>query len=461
MKAMQTQSRFTQISALALGIASAFAFGQADAAGFQLKENSVKAMGRAFAGSAAAPGDASVVANNPAAMTQFDKNTVQADITVVDLSASFNGGGTDAFGGPLSGGDGGDAGDVTPIPALSAIFPAGDTGLTFGAMISAPFGLKTEYENGWVGRYHALKSEVEIVDLTLSASLDITDRFSVGIGAIYERAEAELTKAVDFGTAICANPSSAGLCAALPAVYGPQLQDGTAGIKGDDTGFGWLAGVHWRPTDKLTIGYSHRSEIDHELEGDATFDVPAPIRNVFNANPFPPARNVFTNTDGKAKLTTPSIDTLSASYAFTDRFTLLADVSKTDWHSLQNVTIDFANPVQADSIEQFGWDDTMFYSLGAEFALNDSFTLRGGIASDETPTNDDDRTPRLPDANRDWFSIGLTWMASEALEVNAGYTRILVDDPSINDPENSSGAHLVGQYDADVNLFGVSAQYRF
>ncbi|MBC7990664.1 MAG: outer membrane protein transport protein [Luteimonas sp.] len=458
---MQTQSRFTQISALALGIASAFAFGQADAAGFQLKENSVKAMGRAFAGSAAAAGDAAVVTNNPAAMTQFDKNTVQADVTVVDLSASFNGGGTDAFGGPLSGGDGGDAGDVTPIPALSAIFPGGDTGLTFGVMVSAPFGLKTEYENGWVGRYHALKSEVEIVDLTLSASLDITDRFSVGIGAIYERAEAELTKAVDFGTAICANPSSAGLCAALPTVYGPQLQDGTAGIKGDDTGFGWLVGAHWRPTDKLTLGYSHRSEIDHELEGDATFSVPAPIRNVFNANPFPPARNVFTNTDGKAKLTTPSIDTLSASYAFTDRFTLLADVSKTDWHSLQNVTIDFANPVQADSVEQFGWDDTMFYSLGAEFALNDSFTLRGGIASDETPTNDEDRTPRLPDANRDWFSVGLTWMASEALEVNAGYTRILVDDPTINDPENSSGAHLVGKYDADVNLFGVSAQYRF
>ncbi len=458
---MQTQSRFTQISALALGVAAAFAFGQADAAGFQLKENSVKAMGRAFAGSAAAPGDAAVVTNNPAAMTQFDKNTVQADITVVDLSASFNGGGTDAFGGPLSGGDGGDAGDVTPIPALSAIFPAGDTGLTFGVMVSAPFGLKTEYENGWVGRYHALKSEVEIVDLTLSASLDITDRFSVGIGAIYERAEAELTKAVDFGTAICANPTTAGLCVALPTVYGPQQQDGMAGIKGDDTGFGWLLGAHWRPTDKLTIGYSHRSEIDHELEGDATFDVPAPIRNVFNANPFPPARNVFTNTEGKAKLTTPSIDTLSVTYAFTDRFTLLADVSQTDWHSLQNVTIDFANPVQANSVEQFGWDDTMFYSLGAEFALSDSFTLRGGIARDETPTNDDDRTPRLPDANRDWFSVGLTWMASEALEVNAGYTRILVDDPTINDPENSSGAHLVGEYDADVNLFGVSAQYRF
>ncbi|MEO6263981.1 MAG: outer membrane protein transport protein [Luteimonas sp.] len=458
---MQIASRVTRISALALGIAGTLAIGQANAAGFQLKENSVKAMGRAFAGSAAAPGDASVVVNNPAAMSQFDKNTVQADVTVVDLSSTFTGGGTDAFGGPLTGGNGGDAGDITPIPALSAIFPLGDTGVTVGAMVSAPFGLKTEYENGWVGRYHALKSELKTVDLTLSASLDVTERFSVGVGLIYERAEAELTKAVDFGTALCANPSTRPLCLIPGSPYGPQRNDGFAGIKGDDTGMGWLFGLHWRPTDKLAIGYSHRSEIDHEIEGDADFEVPANVRPIFDANPFPPARAVFTDTTGTAKLTTPSIDTLSVSYAFGDRFTLLADVARTDWHSLQNVTIDFANPVQANSVEQFRWEDTMFYSLGVEFALSDAFTLRGGIARDETPTNDAARTPRLPDQDRDWFSIGLTWDASESLEVNAGYTRILVDDPTINNPENSSGAHLRGSYDADVNLFGVSAQYRF
>ena len=458
---MQNVHGITRISALALGVAGALAFGQVEAAGFQLKENSVKAMGRAFAGSAAAAGDAAVVVNNPAAMTQFEQNVVQADVSVVDLTAEFTGGGTDAFGGPLTGGNGGDAGDVTPIPAMSAIFPIGDTGLTVGAMVSAPFGLKTEYEAGWVGRYHALTSDLKTVDLTLSAALDITDRFSVGIGLIYERAEAELTKAVDFGTALCANPSTRPLCLIPGSPYGPQRNDGLAGIKGDDTGMGWLVGVHFRPTDRLTIGYSHRSEIDHELSGDANFEVPANVRAVFDANPFPPARAVFTDTTGSAKLTTPSIDTFSASYAFTDSFTLLADVSHTDWHSLQNVTIDFANPVQANSVEQFRWDDTRFYSLGAEFALSEALTLRAGVARDETPTNDANRTPRLPDANRDWVSVGLTWNASEALEVNAGYTRIMIDDPTINNPENSSGAHLVGSYSADVNLYGVSAQYKF
>jgi len=467
---MQTQSRFTQISALALGIAAAFAFGQADAAGFQLKENSVKAMGRAFAGSAAAPGDASVVTNNPAAMTQFDKNTVQADISVVDLSATFSGGGTDATGVlPLTGGDGGDAGDVTPIPAFSAIFPLGDSGVTVGAMVSAPFGLKTEYENGWVGRYNALKSDVKTVDFTLSASVDITDRFSVGVGMIYERAEATLSSAIDFGAFMAG--------AGVPGIL-PQSQDGMVSVEGDDNGFGWLAGAHWRPTDKLTIGYSHRSEIDHDLEGTGDFTLPAAFAGAqagFAAAaaspnlPLTPAQraqlavlgNGFRDTGVVAPLTTPSIDTLSVTYAFTDRFTLLADVSKTDWHSLQAVTVDFANPFQPTSVEAFNWDDTMFYSLGAEFALSDTFALRAGVARDETPTNDEARTPRLPDANRDWVSVGLTWNASEALEVNAGYTHIFVDDPTINGIHSSSNSTLTGVYDADVNLYGVSAQYRF
>jgi long-chain fatty acid transport protein len=452
---------FVRVTTLALGIAGALAFGQAQAAGFQLKENSVKGMGRAFAGSAAAGGDTAVVANNPAAMGQFDKATVQADVTVIDLSAEFTGGGTDAFGNPLTGGNGGDAGDVTPVPAMSAVFPLGDSGVTVGAMVSAPFGLKTEYEAGWVGRYHALTSDLKTVDLTLSASLEVTDRLSVGLGFIYERAEAELTKAVDFGTALCANPSTRPLCLLPNSPYGPQRNDGTAGIKGDDTGIGWLFGVHFRPTDRLTIGYSHRSEIDHELQGDADFTVPANVRAIFDANPIPAARTVFTDTTGTAKLTTPSVDILSVVFDVTDNVSLMADVARTDWHSLQEVNIDFANPVQANSIEEFGWEDTTFYSLGGEWDLSEAFTLRAGLAYDETPTNDAARTPRLPDQNRKWVSVGVTWNLSDALSLDGGLTHIMVDDPTINDPENSSGANLTGVYDSTVNLIGVSAQYRF
>src|SRR5690606_2442251 len=162
-KAMRI-SPLLQASTLALGIAGVLALAPAHASGFQLKENSVKALGAAFAGSGVNEGDASVVVHNPASMTRFQGTTVQADLSVIDLSYTFEGSGTDAFGRPLTGGNGGDAGDVTPIPAFSVIHKL-DNGLALGAMVSAPFGLKTEYEPDWQGRYFADTSDVKIVNL--------------------------------------------------------------------------------------------------------------------------------------------------------------------------------------------------------------------------------------------------------------------------------------------------------
>src|SRR5688500_11464124 len=182
---MEFVSKATRLSALALGIAGALACGQAHASAFQLKENSVKALGRATAGSASAKGDASVVVNNPAVMSTFTEKTVQADLTAIDLSFNFSGGGTAAAGSPLArpltGGDGGNAGGLSVVPAMSFVLPLSDSFeyLTLGAMISAPFGLKTDYESDWVGRYHALESDVKLVDLTLAASLELSDSFSV------------------------------------------------------------------------------------------------------------------------------------------------------------------------------------------------------------------------------------------------------------------------------------------
>lgn len=450
---MQFASRVIHVSALALGIAGALAFGQAQASGFQLKENSVKATGRAYAGSGAVSGDASVVINNPAAMSTFEQNAVQADLHAIDLSYKIDATGTDAFGQPMTGGDGGDAGDLAGVPALSAIFPLGDSGVTIGAAVGAPLGLKTEYDADWIGRYHSVESDVRIIDLTLAASFDITDRFSFGVGMIYEHADVTLSNAVDFGTALCApNPAA---CFAPTSPFFPQRNDGFAEVQGDDNGFGWTVGLHWRPTDALAFGLSHRSEIDHELRGDADFTVPANVAAVLGI--VRPGN--FVDTGATAPLTTPSVTTLSGVWQATESFALMADVSKTGWSSLRSIDIHY-DSAQPTTSEDFSWQDTIFMSLGAEYKLNEAFTLRAGVAYDETPASDATRTPRLPDNDRNWYSFGLTWAASEALEVSAAYTRIVIDDPKL-DTVSSSGSRLVGDAEGSANLFGVSAQYRF
>lgn len=448
---MQHVHRFTRLSALALGITGALAIGQVHASAFQIKENSVKAQGRSFAGSAIAPGDVSVVSNNPAAMAQFEGTSFQADVTVIDLGFEFTGNGQDALGRPITGGDGGDAGDVIPVPSMAFIHKF-DNGIALGAQVDAPFGLKTEYEAGWVGRYYADKSDLKTVDLTLSAALDIIpDKFSVGMGLIYERADVTLSKAVDFGSLLFANPATRPLPFARP-----QAADGHAEVEGDSNGMGWLIGATLRPTEKLGIGLSYRSEIDHDIEGNVDWTVPGNVAAVLGASPT--TRVLFQDGGATAELTTPSVMTVSVSYQFTDQFMLLADYSETGWKSLQEINIDFTNP-DPNSIEQFRWDDTRFYSIGGEYKFNEAWTFRAGWAYDETPTTFATRTPRLPDEDRTWYSVGASWQATQNLEVNFAYTYLDVSNPQVG--LQDGGHTLFGEYDATINLYGVSAKYNF
>ncbi len=454
---MNTNTRRFKATALALAVLGTLASGQAAASGFQLREQSVKNLGKSNAGSIVGK-DASNVALNPAAMTNLDKNTVQNDITVIDLSADFSGSGRilgsahPAAG--LTGGNGGDPGDPTVVPNLSVVFPMKGAleGMTIGASIGAPFGLKTEYEPGWVGRYRALTSDVKVVDLTLSVAFKATDGVSFGAGLIYERADVTLSKAIDFGTAICASGNPAN-CFSTSYPFKPQQMDGVFEVSGDDTAMGYVVGMQVAPTDKLAIGVSHRSEIKHDLTGTLDFqNVPA----LLGADPR------FQDGDGGARMVTPAITTLSFMYGVTDSFRVLADYQSTGWSSLQDVTIKRANGTVVGS-EDFSWKDTDFVSVGVEYDLSEAFTLRAGVGQDESPTNDATRTPRLPDNDRMLYSIGMSWAVSDHLSVDAAYQRINIDDPEIN-----LGVHapsdlstLTGTYSGSANLFGVSMQYRF
>ena len=448
--------RSFRASALALAVLGALVAGQAGASGFQLREQSVKNLGKSNAGSLVGK-DASNVSLNPAAMTNLDKNTFQADITVIDLTAEFTGSGRvlGSPAAPLSGGNGGDPGDPTVVPNMAAVFPLHGAleGMTIGASVGAPFGLKTEYEPGWVGRYRALTSDVKVVDLTLSVAFKATDGVSIGAGLIYERADVTLSKAIDFGTAICASGNPAN-CFTPSYPFKPQQLDGTFEVSGDSASLGYVIGAQIAPNDKLAMGFSHRSEIKHDLEGTLDFaNVPALLGN----DPR------FKDGDGGARLVTPSITTLSISYGFTDGFRVMADYQSTGWSSLKDVTIKRDNGTIVGS-EPFEWEDTDFVSLGAEFDISDAFTIRGGVAQDESPTNDTHRTPRLPDNDRMLYSIGATWNMSENISIDAAFQRITIDSPTINLPVDAAAGNtstLVGEYDGHANLFGVSMQYRF
>lgn len=428
------------LAALAVAVSGILAAPAAQASGFQLKENSAKALGRAFAGSAAAPGDVSLVVNNPAGMSTLDGVYFKADVTAINFSTEFTGGGFDVTGQPLTGADSAvQGGDTIPVPALFMAFPVGQHS-HIGLALTVPYGFTTEYPKDWVGRYKGVKSHFQSLDFTLSYSYALSENFSVGGGLIAQQTEADLTSMVDFGTLL----------------GDPQSHDGLARIVGDDTGFGYQLGLLWRMTARDYLGFNYRSKISHTLEGNATFhDVPPQLAALVQAGNFQ-------NTTGTADFTTPASATLSYWHQG-QRFGFGANVGFTDWSSFEELRVHYESG-QADTVEPENWEDTMYVSLGGDYQLNNVWTVRAGVSYDKTPTVDATRTPRVPDGNRTWLSFGLTYAPSNDFELNVGFAHLWVEDASFNNSGITGGpmgSTLVGVSENTGNLLGASITFRF
>lgn len=460
-------------AALAVAVTGALALPQqAYASAFQLKENSAKALGRAFAGSAAAGGDASVVVNNPAAMTMLTGTVFQADVTAINFSTKFSGTGTDAFGRPLGGGNGGDGGTTIPVPAFFLATQVGDR-THLGVAFSVPFGFKTEYDPGWVGRYHGLKSDFQSLDATFSASYDVTDNFSLGASFIAQHTKAELTSAVNFNSVGAGLVQQAVANGTLPPAAAPTYlaqinaivppgSDGEARIKGDDWGYGWQVGAFWKMTDSDRLALDYHSKISHTLKGNARFNVPSNVTALLSSPTVQPLLGggmPFTNTKGTAPFTTPTFVNLSYWHQG-QKYGIGADATWTKWSTFKELRVNYQNPAQPASVEHFDWENTLFVSVGGEYYVNSKLTLRAGVAVDGTPTSVATRDPRVPDGTRRWISLGLGYQASNKLDLNVGYARLFVSDAHV-DNLSPSNDRLVGNFSDKANLLAFSAQYHF
>ncbi len=450
---MHFAHKLTRISALALGIAGALAMGQVHAAAFQLKENSAKGLGRAFAGSISAPDDASVVATNPAAMRGLDGRQVQADLSVISFSADFEGSGSylNGAGGPISGGNGGDAGKVAPVPAAYFHMPVGEEEkMHFGVSLTAPYGFSTEYDRNWLGRYSAVKTELKAVDLGVAFSYDVNPYVSFGASVFVEHLTIELGSAVDFGT-ILFTGGAAGLG------FRPGNADGFSTIEGSNNEVGYTFGTLLSPSENTHIGISYRSKVEHEIDdGTANFDVPANAAAVLAVS----RPGWFVDTQGRATVTLPASLTFSVTHKINDKWSVMADLTRTAWApAFDSVTVDYGSN-QADTVLAFDYDDSTFGSIGAEYRMSDTLTLRGGLAYDETPTSYAHRDLRVPDENRKWVSLGLSWMPSEKMEYNVGYTHLFVNGANVS-TTSSTANRVQGEFDVGGDILAASINYKF
>ena len=455
------------LAALGLAIAGALAAPQqARASAFQLKEDSAQAMGRAYAGSLAAGGDVSVVANGPASMSDLQGTYFEADVTAINFSAQFSGSAHDVLGNSINGNNGGDAGTTMPVPAFFFETQVSDR-WHVGAAFSVPFGFKTDYNNDWVGRYNAIESKFESLDGTLSASFDVTDNLSIGGSAIAQRTSATLTNAINFAS-VGLDLAGPGSKLNLPpsAVYSliPPGTDGLAHIEGSDWAYGWQLGARWKIDSQDRLAFNYRSKISHRLQGTADFDVPQNVSTLINQ--LAPALGLntsnlpFQNTSGTADFTTPAVSTISYWHQ-EDKFGFGADVSYTQWDVFKDLTVNYGNAAQPATTQVFDWHNSWYASFGGEYYLTDKVTLRGGIGFDTTPTGGATRDVRVPDETRKLLSVGIGYKASEHLSLNASYAHIFVNRATISNDVSATEDTITGTYDDYGNLFALSAVYKF
>lgn len=423
-------------------VGAALSSSTALAAGFQLFEQSGSGLGNAFAGGAAAAEDASTIFFNPAGLTRLPGRQLIVAGHLIHVEAEFdNQGSTLGFAPiPLSGDDGGDAGGIAVIPNLYFAMDVSPD-LKFGIGTGSPFGLKTHYDAGWVGRYHALTSSLKTININPALAYKVNDFVSLGAGVDALYADARLSNAVDFG-----------LIALGPA--GSQAFDGRAEVEGDDWGYGYNFGALFTITPSTRVGVAYRSKITIDIDGDANFNVPAPLAPGFAA------LGLFQETDANAGVDLPDFASVSVFHQLNPSWAVMADVTWTNWSRFDELRVQFANPNQPDAVTPQNWDDSYRYSVGATYQHNDAWKFRAGVAYDESPVPDEFRTPRIPDEDRIWLSFGAQYRLCPTCALDFGYTHIFVDDPEL-DLTSLSAGNLRGDYDSSVNILSVQYSHGF
>ena len=386
----------TRYLALA-GIAAAAAATEGHAAGFYLQEQSVRGAARAYSGEVSDTGVQSLWWN-PAAIARSSRQAyvgahgvlVDADVNDTGSTITYPGGLTLPVGGeprafkPIQDG-------IAPNMAFAAPFgPEMKVGRRFaiGLSVAAPFNFTTKYRRTAWARYDALESRLTTADIQLTGAMQVTDWLSVGVAVDAEYADAKL------GTA---SPN-----------LSPLLPDGVTQLSGDGWDWGWAVGAQAH-FDRLTLGASYRSSIDHKLDGD-----------IFVGGLLGPLAAGNFQGKGSASFSTPWIATVGARYAVTDRLTLQGQVQRIGWGEFDAIRVSTARGPQ--TLAQ-NYNDVTSGGVGVDYALNDSLTLRAGVQYDNTPTPDDERTARVPDGDRWLWGAGATAKLSDrlALDVAAAY----------------------------------------
>lgn len=399
--------------ALAIGLAVLLLLGvsgPASATGFFINQQGVKELGRVGAGNAAIADDLGTIYFNPAGLTEiWGETEAQARggvgvHLIVPRSRLRNSGSTASTSGtlgapvPSGGGDARNPTDPTPVLNLFWAREVLRDRAAIGVGLTVPFGLTTEFEGDWFGRYDAVEASLRTFNLAAVAAYRFDSGLSIGGGLDLQYANSLLATAIP-------NPLVPG---------GPTAAtDARATTKGHDWTPGFNIGVLVPVTPKTRMGVHYRSGMKHRLEGSTEVSGLAGPLAPFNGR-----------VGARADLHLPGIATMAVRHLWSDHLQLLASAEWYDWSRFREVRVRFADG-SPDTVRQANYRDAYAVALGAEYKVSQELATRGGIRFDQTPTVNGFRDTTVPDANRLWFGVGATYRASKESAWDFAFNHVL------------------------------------
>jgi long-chain fatty acid transport protein len=431
---MRRRSGVLALFSAALGVLAAahLCYG----AGFALFEGSARglALGGAVVGRA---DDPSALYYNPAGITQLPGIQFMGGGTVIIPSTKVR----SEFGGAQTSTETED--NVFLAPHFYATYQFNDS-LWFGLGVFSPFGLGTEFDEDWPGRYNNYNAVIETLSINPNLAFKVTDKLSVAAGMTVMWMDLTLEKKVD-----------------LSRQNNPLINtfDVDSSLTGDSFGYGFNFAAHYKPFDWMSLGASYRSQIKQHIQGEADFTKPNKpfflTQAQFDA--------LFNDTDADGSIVLPDQIFLGACFKPFDRLTWEVGGVWTRWSTFDELGISFdvspTGPGTSVPATAKDWNDVWRFQTGVEYKALDWLDLRVGFVWDQEPSPDETVDYLVPANDRFLYSAGLGFHWNNwGADVSYTFLDIRGRDVTARRPDGILDSEF---RDGQAHLIGMSVSYKF
>ncbi len=421
-------------SLLLIFIAMFLPCSEALASGFALFEQGAKAtaMGGAFAATA---DDPSAIFFNVAGIAQQRERKFMAGGTAITFQNQFTGDPNDPF---TSGTTGQYRAHTFTPPNAYAILPFRKN-MTFGVGVMTPFGLRTNWQNPWPGRFLSRDANIKTLSVQPSLAWQTDDgRLAVGGGIEYRRAHVILSRNIG-----AFNPFNGRIADVASTYLGSDW----------DSAIGYNVGVLWK-RGNIRLGASYRAPMAIDFKGRVTVTqimTGTPAFDAQVAAGLPPSQPVTTTVNF------PSFTHLGIATSAIPNWDIEFDIVHSTWSEFKDITVNFVTTPAASFSREQNWKDVNSFRLGANRKLSTDWDIRLGALYDRNPQPTEVVSPLLPDSDRIGLSFGVGYRRGP-FTIDATEFALHFKRRSTNGI-NSEGFN--GSYSTDANLISVNLGYRF